>query len=391
MLIDRKNRYVIGFDLGMEYAQVSYCRTDQSMPETFSTVNGQEQFNIPTMLCEKNGEWFAGDVALQTFLKKTLNLLGTLLRIEDIAAIAFNLEDANVSLMNAIKDAMSNLKLKNCEVYFMTYNDSFFQYLIHQPEEMWLHDVILFDYRNEGITGYRLSVNRKTKPQVCCIDATYFGEMKYPDKLHANKDIDAPLFRQLDECFLEIAQKQCEGLIISSVFLLGDNFTTDWCKQSLKFLCRGRRVFQGNNLFSKGACYGAREKVMPSTLTSDYVFLSEDKLKANIGLYCMKGSEEVYIPLLNAGDHWYEARNEMDFILDKENKVMISLIPLNGGQPKKVEMTLDGLHVRGNKTNRIGFRIEMKDQRTVELTIVDKGFGEFYAATGQVWRESFEL
>lgn len=391
MLLDKKNKYVIGFDLGIEYSQVSYCRLDQSMPETFSMVNGEEQFNIDTKLNYKENRWFAQDVPIGQFIRKTLSLMSNFFRIEDIAAIAFNLYQTDTSLMDELEQAVLDLRIKKCKVFFMTNQDSFFQYMIHQPEEMWLHDVVLFDYRKEGITSFQMQVNRRTRPQVCYILEDFQEDTKIEDLSKLLPEEKTSFYNKMDVKLLEIAQKQCERRPVSSIFLLGDIFSKDWCKQSLKYLCRGRRVFQGNNLFSKGACYGAREKMMPSSISDTIVFLSEDKLMANLGIYCIKDNEEVYVPLLNAGEHWFEAKKDIDLILAKENKLSINVTPVDGGQTKRVEMTLDGLHVRGNKTNRIGFSVSMRDAKTVDLTIVDKGFGDFYASTGQVWKESFEL
>ena len=201
----------------------------------------------------------------------------------------------------------------------------------------------------------------------------------------------AAFFRQLDDAFLEIARQQCEERNVTSVFLLGDVFSKEWCKESLRFLCKDRRVFQGNNLFSKGACYGAREKALPSMLSREYVFLSEEKLRANIGIECSRGKEKVYQPLLDAGTNWFEARKEMDFILERNNRIPLTVTPLDGGKPRIAEITLDGFQVRGNRTNRIGLSVFMEDVDTVTIEVTDKGFGEFFPSTGQIWKESFSL
>ena len=139
-------------------------------------------------------------------------------------------------------------------------------------------------------------------------------------------------------------------------------------------MCRERRVFQGNNLFSKGACYGARERVYPSTLSGAYVYLSADKLRANIGMTCDKGQAEVYYPILDAGTNWYEANRVFDVMLVKNNTI-----------------TLEGMKVRGNKTNRVELRFYMEDANAVQIEITDKGFGEFFPSTGQVWKECLPL
>ena len=49
-------------------------------------------------------------------------------------------------------------------------------------------------------------------------------------------------------------------------------------------LCRGkRRVFCGDNLFAKGACFGAREKVEERSLKG-YLYLGNDLIRYNVGM-----------------------------------------------------------------------------------------------------------
>jgi hypothetical protein len=175
------------------------------------------------------------------------------------------------------------------------------------------------------------------------------------------------------------------------VFLLGEYFTKQWCKESLKFMCRGRRVFQGNNLFSKGACYGAREKVFPSTLSTSYIYLSKDKLRANVGMTCDKGQTEIYYPILNAGTSWYEVDKAFDVMLVKGNSITLNIVPIDGHVSRTARISLEGLKVRGNKTNRVGLRFYMENPDAIWLEITDLGFGEFYPSTGQVWKECISV
>ena len=58
-------------------------------------------------------------------------------------------------------------------------------------------------------------------------------------------------------------------------------------------------MFQGNNLYSKGACYGLLERLNPSKEWKDYVYLGADKLKANIGIKALRRGEDSYYALLN--------------------------------------------------------------------------------------------
>ncbi len=445
MLIDRaldeitkKNRVVVGFDLGKEYSQISYCRQNQSMPDTVSLVMGEEQYNIPTLLCRRNdaeGEaaWLIGREALKAaeqgqgvlvkdllqlvknnssvrvgtglasggevsaeylleiFVKKALAVLYAYIVSDDIAAVAFTMKDIDTAIMEKLRKVSSHIGQRKMEVYFLSYEDCFFQYIIHQPQEMWIHDVLLYDYRQDGMRSYLLSMNRKTNPVACFIDTAEHPQVKIPDLSDRNETAKGAFFKQLDSTLLEIVRKNCDQRVITSVFLLGDSFSKDWCRESLKYMCRGRRVFQGNNLFSKGACYGARERVFPSTLSASYVFLSEDKLRANIGMTCDRGQTEVYYPILDAGTNWYEAQHTFDVMLAKNNAITLNITPVDGRKTRVARISLEGLKVRGNKTNRVELRFYMEDANAVQIEITDKGFGEFFPSTGQVWKECLPL
>ena len=429
----KKNGVVVGFDLGNDYSQISYCRADQSMPDTMSLVMGEEQYNIPTVLCKMRSNnaqnaWCVGNEALKCasqengilvenlvilaknnvlvkvyeeditadellalFIKKTLAILTMYVRLEDIEAIAFTMHDMDRVLMETVRKAVERLDMKHATMHFLSHEDCFFQYIIHQPGEMWIHDVLLYDYRADGMKSYLLQMNRKTNPVACFIESASFSQMKPANTPQSYTGAEGTQYAQLDATLLEIAKEHCETHNITSVFLLGDSFSKEWCKESLRYLCRGRRVFQGNNLFSKGACYGAREKVYTSTLSTSYVYLSDDKLRANIGMTCDRGREEIYFPILDAGTSWYDAKREFDVMLTKNNTITLNIAPVDGGKSRLAKISLEGLKVRGNKTNRVGLRFFMEDTQAVQIEIMDKGFGEFFPSTGRMWRECLPL
>ncbi|MDE5823412.1 MAG: hypothetical protein K2H91_01825, partial [Lachnospiraceae bacterium] len=264
MLIDRaldeitkKNKVVVGFDLGNDYSQISYCRQNQSMPDTVSLVMGEEQYNIPTLLCRKNdveGEsaWLIGREALKAakegqgvlvedllriaknnvsvkvgtdslsaeylleiFVKKALAILYAYIVSDDIAAVAFTMKDTNTDIMEMLRNISKHIGQRKMEVYFLSHEDCFFQYIIHQPQEMWIHDVLLYDYKSDGIKSYLLSMNRKTNPVACFIDTMQYPQMKIPDLSDKNETTKGAFFKQLDSALLEIVRKNCDQRVIT--------------------------------------------------------------------------------------------------------------------------------------------------------------------------------
>ena len=64
---EKNVRNVIGYDLGEEFAQISYWSLAEEEPETISAVVGTQQYNIPTVLCRKHNteQWLYGKEAMK--------------------------------------------------------------------------------------------------------------------------------------------------------------------------------------------------------------------------------------------------------------------------------------------------------------------------------------
>ena len=107
-------------------------------------------------------------------------------------------------------------------------------------------------------------------------------------------------------------------------------------------------------------------------------------LKANISLYVEKRGQDSCQPLLDAGTNWYDAKAEIDFLLEEENRFSLRITPLNGGEIRDVEIALTGLPQRPARTTRIHLQIDMADLTTLRLNMEDLGFGEFFPGDAPV-------
>lgn len=159
-------------------------------------------------------------------------------------------------------------------------------------------------------------------------------------------------------------------------------------KESLRFLCRGRRVFQGNNLFSKGACNGMQERIQSSPAGRDYIFLGNDKLKANVGMDVMRQGEASYLALLDAGVNWYESKQITEFYLQEGNQIRLKITPLIGKETRTAMITLEDLPAG---ISRIRARLYLEAENRLVVEIEDLGLGELRLPSGKTWRETIEL
>ena len=415
MLLKNDKKIVIGYDLANTCSQISYCyKNEEKDVETVGFVEGEENYDIPTVLCKKAGtnQWLFGHGALKfseqypeesilvdnlvqlalegeilqidgkgyhpaallaLFVKRSL---GTVLKgssVDKIAAISFTCQETGRRMSGLIQRIVKTLELKNAEIFCQTYEESFFAYLTHQPAELWQRGALLLDYRGQDMISVQIDGNRNTIPKI----------MYSLQKIHS--------FDGTDKGLLEIARNCCEDNQFGAVYLIGEKFGGSWMEESLKYLCMGRRVFQGNNLYSKGACYGALRKQGENPGEDEYLFLGPDRLKANIGMKVQKRGELVYNALLDAGMYWELLEEIFEFYLKGENYLELSITSLTKEAPKQILMELDGLELAVGEVTRIRMKLTMLSEKVLAVTVTDLGFGEFREACDKKWVKEVEL
>lgn len=412
MRLPGSEKVIVGYDLGNKYAQIScYVMGSEEEIRTLSSVAGSSVYTIPLALSKRQGvnQWFYGSeairyageeegilvenllklardgepvqihgapidpVALLTlFLKRSLGLLSQVTNTERIGALMITCEELDHRMLEVLTAATEGLHLKTDQICFQSHVESFYYYNLYQPEELWRHKTILCEYGDASIRTYCMECNRHTTPVVA-----YMEEREFPFPVPES-----------DEKMQEIAKKLCENQMISSVYLIGEAFSRDWMKESLRYLCKGRRVFQGNNLFSKGACYGMMERLTPGENGKNHVFLGKDKLKSNIGMKVLRQGEESYQALLDAGINWYEAQNTMEFYLLEGRAVEILITSLTGKGNRIARIVPEELQ---EGIIRLRISVEMRDDTHLKVELEDLGFGTFRAATHHIWKEEIEL
>lgn len=440
----KKGGIVVGYDMNDEYAQISYCFSDKEEIETLAVVAGTKQYSIPMVLCRKKetNQWLFGKEAvkcakegggfpveklvslargtepvdvggesfdpvalLALFIKRSLSLMNLIAPVEWLDGMMLTVDCLDGRMVEVLARIAVNLNLKTDRIFFQSHVESYYHYMLHQPEELWSHEVLLCDYDNERLKVYGFEVNKRAIPMVAMISIDEYGEMIRNAAgmdgtdtgvgTEKAKDMGRGAWneaekKRLDEIFLGIAEKKCGGKEVSCVYLIGDGYKDGWASRSLRYLCRGRRVFQGNNLYSKGACYGIREKIGLEE-KKEYVFLGLDKLKANVGMHVLRKGKESYFAIMDAGTNWFETKKEFDLILEDGDGISFLFTPLDQKVPKEVNMILEGLKARPGWTTRLRVTAEMISEQQLRLMVKDMGFGELFPASGGEWNKVFEI
>lgn len=408
-------KVVLGYDLDNYNAQISYCPLNSYDAETVSSVMGNQIYDIPTVLCKRHevNQWYYGREALRQaeagagtlvegllekarkgitivvedeeydpvlllslFVKKSISILSAVVPLSKIAGVMFTTDIIDEQTVNIFQTIVEGLALKTKNIYFQSHVESLYYYTIHQPKDIWSGQVLACEYEKDMMITHRLEFNENTTPIVAFSETERFNNIEIGNK---------------DRNFLNILHKNCDGRYVSSVQLIGNGFKEEWYSDSLKYMCTNRRVFVGNNLYSKGACYGILEKISPSEEGKGHIYLGDDKLKANVGMEVFRRGQASYLALLNAGVHWYEAGAEAEFILQEDNVLEFKISSLKGNKVYTESMVLDNLAERKKGTVRMRLQMKMISKHVICVEVEDLGFGDVYPSTNQKWTKEISL
>ncbi len=430
--MEGNTRYVVGYDLNDNLTQISYYEIDNDSPTTLVSDGENERLGIPTLLCKRRkvsqwsfgtearrliqneggaevgrllsmaaggkelvieGEHFGGLDLLILFIRKSLGLLSVYVPLEQVEKFVFTVPVLNKDMINVLERVATVIPVDRDRILFQSYSESVYFYMIHQQQDLWETESVVFDHDGRMMTCYHLKMNHRTTPVVGMIDEYTFSDVKVPDAGSLEEE------QAQNEELIEAMDEELEGIVhdflmtrsVRSVYLIGEGFEGEWCKKTLRFLCMGRRVFQGKNMYSKGACYYGMDKLRPTELNEKYIFLGKDKLQFNLGMNIDIKDKEDYIALADGGENWFDISTVVEFLLVRGSRIELLVTPLDGKEIRNITINLDGLPSRPEKTTRLRMKVSFLSGDTVKIFIEDMGFGELFPTSGRKWETEVKI
>ena len=403
---------IVGVELGEKTSQICYYDREEGEPVSISVKAGASHYAFPTCLSKKPGEdsyhygleaeYFSaqkGEILiddlyerccredeenleelpgaaylLSVFFRQILQMLGVNHPLKNISCIAVTVPKINKILIEHIKEAFGILNFSKESYFILDYKESYYYYTISQRPELWSRKVGLFDITCNQATFYSLIMDRQSRP--------FRASVQQGDSCSLDEDAE-----RRDEEFCQLIRDSFGNDIYSGVFLVGDGFDKSWANRSIPMLCKGQRhVFYGNNLFCKGACYGARERQL-DTHGKDTIFVSEQMTSMEVGMEMLIHGAPAYYPLLEAGLHWYEATCDIEILLDEAKDLIFMAGKPRSSEMKRYSMALPNLPDRPAKATRLALHLEFVTPVSCEIQVTDLGLGELFPGSGMVWKE----
>lgn len=406
--MEQKREHVyLGIDLNDRYAMISYYQRNMNEPETVSTIAGSESYQIPTLLAKRKGvgQWYYGDdakkaaktseaICVDNLLKRAVS--GETVRMEEEYYEACELltlflrkvielpkKLGNAPICDRLIISVERLTKENMEVFWkiasslglaqeqfmvVDHKESFYHFALSQQQSLWVHDVFLFECEERNLMYYGLKRNTRTIPQMISI----------------KEGTRTPMDADRDREFLSILQTAFENQMVSTVYLVGDGFEDGWLKDSLNYLCKNRRVFIGNNLYSKGACYAGFNREHPEYWK--FIYMGENEMKFNLSIKVRERGNLAFHTLITAGKNWFEARGGCEVILCGTPEIEFWKQLPHSRDAVIESLELSDLPNRPDRTTRLRITATPLSDEKVEVVIKDLGFGEIFRSTDKTWK-----
>lgn len=406
-----RHGHVIGIELNEKMCQISFY--DEELKEPHTMEANADNYQIPLVIGRKGGSWVYGKEAEKEHAIGNASCVFDLLNVaksheliqlgdkmyegiwllsmyiqlvlknyKRIEALAFAIPAMDVNVAQILKSVGQKLGVQKEHIYVQDYKESFCYYMFYQPKELWQYESALFYCDKHEVKAYML---RKLKTgfgkgygSFVTVDEVASAELKELEEVYPVLNVDKA--KEADEAFRRFVQGVFEKRLVSSVFLTGDGFENNWYPNSLRTLCNGRRAFQGNNLYSKGACYAAYNRAIEHLDIP--VYLDETKMTEQI---CMKlrvrGIEEWY-PIVAWGTRWYEGDRQFEILLEDTKDIELHVESLEKKEMEVIRVPMEGLPRRGNYTLRLSVNIVFDDEKTCRIIWKDVGFGTFFEPSG---------
>lgn len=412
---------LVGIDLGTKETQISCF--DRNTYETVSVgyVTGEErnrEYAIPTALrfvpesgsylfmhqneeeggvvidrlidrirddadIEIDGYHFEKGELLKRFLVKCLSILGEYYPDQTIKYLVITTRDSDQQFREMLQTVCAEIGIGEDRLTLQTYRQSYMYYAVSQPKELWLNNVGLFEFDEEGLYYSQINIDRRTIPWIIGVKQRELTDVLDVSMIE-NAEFDVAY------AFANLAENVLHKQMVTTVYFTGDGFTGEWVNEALQRLCNGRRIFQGDNLFTRGACYAAREIAGEGKL-EQCMFLDEEMISVNIAIRMYQDAQIQDVVLAKAGSIWEDVDESVDLIPDAEYEMQVIVQDMIRHETKMHMLSLAGIMGRGNKMTRFTIRIRFANKDTCVITLKDNGFGEICPTSNRIWERCIKV
>ena len=380
---------LIGIQISAEGAQVTWYDPSLEEPQTLSLPGEGEDGLISVPADAWKGALRGGRFGMQSLGKYMTRLIGMVPGSPSMETLRVcgTVPNLTQEMGEHLIACLEDLGIERKNLFLQDWRTSFYYYVVSMKKELWSGDVAFIRVRNMQMEGSILHIDRTVRPWVVTIQETASADVS--DRARGKRS-EEDWNKERDRIFYEFLGKLFERRNVTTSYLYGKYFDRSWAERSFQYLTFRRHAFQGQNLFSKGACYSLMIRLGLRQIP-DMLFMGVDMVTHNIGMRLRVKGREQYQVLIPAGVNWYEAHSRIEMIPDGESSVTILTTPMEGGETVGRVLRLDHFPDRKNRATRLRMTIYFSSAHRCEIEVEDLGFGGITPSSGKVWKRQVIL
>ena len=300
---------------------------------------------------------------------------------EDYSDVNFSMEVCTEENRRMLASLLPASFKERFRVNVITHFRAFVEYVFHQEKVMWDRNTLLLEYVGDKLNYILIDQIRRSKQKA------YRASLKSLDLKEQEIEAGSP---ELDLKFSKLMKRFLVKNPANIIFLTGEGFDGNWMKKTLNYLCAGRRVFLGQNLYANGACLLGISTI---PLMDDGMILMDgpDMVCHTIGVITSDAGKAKYTTVTSIGQEWYNTKGSVDVILDKSQRVEFFFHNTRENEIEGASCEIKDIPKRPPKTTRIRVSVNFTSAFEGVILLEDLGFGEMYPGTGKITVFPFQL
>ena len=300
--------------------------------------------------------------------------------------VVISIPSVTVQLVNCLTECIKALSIDEQHIHIISRSEAFIFYSMSQAQDFHNNNVALFSLEDNNLTYYEMKIQRKPKSTVV------FADMEQQDESINIEIINSPAGAKLaDKILVSCADRLFKNKIFSAVVLTGKGFQSlDWAPEFTRLICKRRKVFVDDEVFSRGAGYRGADYASEKPIFQ-FTPICDGRVDSSIYISINRKDRIIAYPVINVGDPWYRINRNIRVIPTQNNELEMSVVPMDERKRRTIKIPVDFIPTRPDRTTVLSIGLHFNNSHNMTVTIEDFGFGDLFPGTHLVKQTEVEL
>ena len=301
-----------------------------------------------------------------------------LLKYENVEYVTVVIRKGNVKYLEKIKYALSSIFKDEAKYKVSTFSEAFVAYIKSKEKAYYSNLVSVFDYTEKALSYYEL---------VRYIDDNNVEYWKVSTEDHLSLPLDLLSGdagkKVCDNLLYDFSRRCIKDEVYGHIILSGIGFEdSSFYRDFMTFVCSVSNVETDVYFFSRSAVLLSKD-ILDNNFDQNVVLITDARTTSSIRLNALVNHTRLKIELIKPGVEWFDIHdNYFDIIVDGEREIKLEKVRIIEREMDEISIAIpEKIQFRDDKTNLFEIGFLFSEQNVMQISLTDKGFGEFYEST----------